>query len=250
VITNKSPDHGAWQTYEILKEISATKIPDFMSFEEGSTFPMAFATSAIAFYGKLDLPRPGDKVQAQQNGLLIWGASSSVGTAGIQLARASGYKVFATASPQHHDFLKSLGAFAVFDYKDPEVTLKIVAAAKSAGTPITVAYDTISENGSSELTADTLLASGGKGGRMVITLPYAGKEGIDVVMTIAGHVSTEHADVGEWLFNEYLTKALENKSIVPAPKIEIVEGGIPAAQKVFDQLKAGVSGKKLVVKVD
>jgi hypothetical protein len=29
-----------------------------------------------------------------------------------------------------------------------------------------------------------------------------------------------------------------------------VERGIEAAQKVFDQLKAGVSGKKLVVKVD
>jgi hypothetical protein len=60
----------------------------------------------------------------------------------------------------------------------------------------------------------------------------------------------DHAEVGSWLFNEYLPKAIEKKTIVPAPKIEVVEGGIGATQKVFDQLKAGVSGTKLVVRVD
>lgn len=44
---------------------------------------MAFATSAIALYDKLNLLRPGGSVQLQGNGLLIWGASSSVGTADI-----------------------------------------------------------------------------------------------------------------------------------------------------------------------
>ena len=253
VLYNQNPDHGAWQTYEVLREIASMKIPDSMSFEEGSTFPMAFATSAIALYGTLDIPRPGGSVEPQGNGLLIWGAASSVGTAAVQLARLSGFKVFATASPAHHEYLKSLGAFEVFDYKDPEVVSKIAAAAKSAGTPVTFGYDTISEGNTSQLTADTILASSGKG-KLVLTLPWPGKEpapeGIEILQTAAISTGTDRVDIGTWLFNEYLPKALENKSIIAAPKVEIVSGGIEAAQKVFDQLKAGVSGKKLVVKVD
>ena len=253
IIYNQNPDHGAWQTYGILRDIATTKIPESMSFEEGSIFPMAFATSAIAFYGKLGLPRPGGPVQQQKDGLLIWGAASTVGTAGIQLARNSGYKVFATASPAHHGYLKTLGAFAVFDYMDPDVISNIVAAAKSSGTLITFAYDAISEGTTSKQTADAVLASGGKGGKLVLTLPWPGSEpqpdGIEVLQTAALSTGTDREDIGEWLFNEYLPKALENKSIVSAPKVEIVDGGIGSAQKVFDQLKAGVSGKKLVVKV-
>lgn len=254
VLYNQKPDHGAWQTYTVLREIATVKIPDSISFEDGATIPMAFATSAIALYGNLELPRPGSSIQQQVRGLLVWGAASSVGTAAINLAKFSGLKIFATASPTHHQYLKSLGAFAVFDYKDLDVISKITAAAESAGTPITLGIDTISEGNTSELSAQTLLASGGKGGKLVLTLPWPGKEpvpeGIETSMTIAGHTGTEREDIGEWLFNEYLPKALEDKAIVPAPKVEIVPGGIGAAQKVFDQLKAGVSGKKLVVKVD
>jgi NADPH:quinone reductase-like Zn-dependent oxidoreductase len=253
-IYSRNPDHGAWQTYTVLREIATTKIPDSMSFEEGTTFPMAFATSAIALYGNLNLPRPEESVQHQARGLLVWGAASSVGTAAVQLARNSGFKVFATASPTHHEYLKALGAFAVVDYKDPDVISKIVAFAKSAGTPINVGYDTISEGTTFRQTADTVLSSGGKGGKLVLTLPWPEKEpapeGIEVLKTSALSTGTDREDIGAWLFNEYLPKALQNKSIIPAPKVEIVASGIGSAQKVFDLLKAGVSGKKLVLKVD
>lgn len=253
-IYNQNPDHGAWQTYEVLRETAALKIPDFISFEEGTTFPMAFATSAIALYDKLNLPRPGGSVQPQGSGFLIWGGASSVGTAGIQLAKNSGFKVFATASPAHHKYLKSLGAFEVFDYKDPDVVMKIATAAKSAGTPITLGYDTISEGTTPKQTADALLASGGKGGRLILTLPWPANEpqpeGIEVQRAIAYSTATNREDIGKWLYNEYLPKALDDRSIVAAPKVEVVEGGIGATQKVWDKLKAGVSGKKLIVKLD
>ena len=75
-------------------------------------------------------------------------------------------------------------------------------------------------------------------------------EGIEITQTQAYRTGTDQAELGKWFFNEYLEKALENGSIVPAPKIEIVPGGIYAAQAVFDKLKAGVSGKKLVVQIE
>lgn len=102
VINSGNADNGAWQTYTILKEIVTMKIPDFMSFEEGAVFPMAFATATIAIYVNLGVPRPDGPIQSQEKGLLVWGASSSVGSAMVQLAKISGFKVYATAGPFHH----------------------------------------------------------------------------------------------------------------------------------------------------
>lgn len=80
-------------------------------------------------------------MQPLGSGLLIWGAASSVGSAGIQLVKNSRFKVFATASPAHHEYLKSLGVFTIFDYKDPDIVAKIAAAAQSA--EVQLPFDTI-----------------------------------------------------------------------------------------------------------
>ncbi|PMD45681.1 GroES-like protein [Hyaloscypha variabilis F] len=240
VIYNNDINHGAWQTYTVLRDIATTQIPDNMSFEEGSVFPMAMATSVIALH-------------SQESGLLIWGASSSVGISALQLARNLGFKVFATASPTHYQTLKSLGAFEVFDYHDSSVVDKIVAAAKSAGAPISLGFDTITEGTTVKQAADVLAASGGKGGKLVLVLEWPEGEKVDsieVSQTGATRTGRDQVELGKWFFNEYLEKSLANGSIVSAPKIEVVAGGIKAAQGVFDKLKAGVSGKKLVVTVD
>jgi NADPH:quinone reductase-like Zn-dependent oxidoreductase len=44
-----------------------------------------------------------------------------VGSCAIQLAIGAGYEVAATASKQHHEFIKSLGAKWVFDYHSDTV---------------------------------------------------------------------------------------------------------------------------------
>ena len=77
----------------------------------------------------------------------------------IQLAALSGYKVVTTASPRNFDFVKSLGASEVFDYKDPDVVAKIKAA---TGDSITKAVDAISLKESQRITAEALAPSGGE----------------------------------------------------------------------------------------
>lgn len=253
VIYNQDINHGAFQSYTILRDIATTKIPDDMSFEEGSVFPMAMATSLIALIVCLGIPKPTRSVIPQKSGLLIWGASSSIGTSALQLARNMGFKVFATASPAHHQSLKSLGALEVFDYHDSSVIDKIVAAAKSAGTPITLGFDAVGEGNSANQAAEVLAASGGKPGKLVLVLPWPEgeqPEGIEISETGAYKAFTEHAELGKWFFNEYLERCLANGSIIPAPKFEVVPGGINAAQSALDKLKAGVNGKKLVISVD
>lgn len=116
-----------------------------------------------------------------------------------------------------------------------------------------IGCDTITEFTTSNLTADTILASGGKG-KLILTLLWPGKllvlDGIKIQQIAALSLGTDREDLGSWLFNDYLQMALEDRSIVGAPKVEIVRGGIGTAQKLMNQLKAGVSGRKLVVKVD
>ena len=252
VIYNQDINHGSFQSYTILRDIATTKIPDGMSFEEGSVFLMAMATSLISFMVNLGIPKPSESITPQESGLLIWGASSSVGTCALQLAKNLGFKVFATASPAHHQTLKSLGAFEVFDYHDSAVVEKIVAAAKSAGTPISLGFDTVTESKSYKQAAYVLGGSGGRGGKLVLVLPpsedYA-PDGIEISQTGAFRAFTEHEDLGKWFFNDYLEKCLADGSIVSAPKVEVVPGGIESAQAALDKLKAGVSGTKLVITV-
>lgn len=65
-------------------------------------------------------------------------------------------------------------------------------------------------------------------------------------MTYALTVATNE-EFGSWLFNDWLETALADKSYVPSPAIEKVEGGLGAVQKALDLHKKGVSGKKLVL---
>lgn len=90
-----------------------------------------------------------------------WRSSTlaAVGQGLVQLAALSGYKVVSTASPRNFDFVKSLGATEVFDYKDPRVVSKIK---KATGDSITKAVDAISEKSSQGLTAEALSPQGGE----------------------------------------------------------------------------------------
>ena len=246
VIFNSDIDQGAFQEYTLLYDHATTKLPEDMSFEEGSILPMSVATAGVGIFLCLDIPRPSDK--KQNGGFLVWGSSSSVGTAVVQIASSLGFTVFAVSSPQHHDYAKKLGAKAAFDYKDPNVVDNIISAIKSENTGLDYVYDTISENGSSIQSAKVLGALGG--GKLTLTLPWpedAEKHANVTVSNTAGYKVVLDKEFGAWLFNDWLENALANKSYVPTPAIKKVEGRIEAVQKAMDMHKAGVSGKKLVL---
>ena len=71
-------------------------------------------------YRTLSLPLPTESTKDNQY-ILIYGGSTATGIFGIQFAKLSGLKVITTASPHNFDYLKSLGAEAVFDYKSETV---------------------------------------------------------------------------------------------------------------------------------
>lgn len=66
----------------------------------------------------------------------------------IQFAKLAGYKVITTCSPHNNDFVKSLGADAVYDYKDPNCGKNIN---KDTNDSLKLVWDTISLPASSKI---------------------------------------------------------------------------------------------------
>jgi len=87
--------------------------PDSMSFEEA-------AAVCDGAFNALSCLRPVHLRKGQK--ILIYGASGSIGTAGVQLARYFGADVTAVCSTKNLELVKSLGADAVIDYTQEDFT--------------------------------------------------------------------------------------------------------------------------------
>ncbi|KAF4987224.1 hypothetical protein FDECE_15535 [Fusarium decemcellulare] len=246
-------DAAALQTYTLVNEAATSHLPRNLTFQQGATLPVGMTTASIALFADLQLPMRERRID-EQGAILIWSGASAVGVAAVQIAHALGWPVYVTASPKHHAWLKELGAADVWDYRDPRVAQHIGQAAKTAGFKIRGAIDARSEDTSFDLVAATLIAADSTSGAKVSTvLPWPADkpspEGAEVFSINCFRFVKDRRDIGRWLFNSWLQKALEDEIIKPAPKPRVIEGGLKEAQSMLDALKAGVSGEKLVLTI-
>jgi NADPH:quinone reductase-like Zn-dependent oxidoreductase len=99
---------GAWAEYVTVREWEVAAKPKSLSFVEAAAVPMGALT---AWQSLVDTA----KLHAGQT-ILIHGGSGGVGSFAIQIAKARGARVIATASTANQDLLKQLGADVAIDY--------------------------------------------------------------------------------------------------------------------------------------
>jgi NADPH:quinone reductase-like Zn-dependent oxidoreductase len=249
--TKGAPDYGAFQTHVLVPAVNAVPLPQRINFNEASLLPMAVTTAWAGWYS-IGLPHDTVYTDADKQGILVWGGASSVGCAVVQVAKSMGFSVYTTASEKHHEYLKGLGASRVFNYKDEHVGESIVKAAKEDGLTIQIAYYAAGQNLKECL--EILKELKGEGTAKVASavplpenLPKA--EGVEVKFVATPVEEKERTEFFRLLFGVWLKEKLEKAEFIPSPGIQVVKGGLEAANKGLDEWKKGVSGVKIVLEL-
>lgn len=143
---------GSYAEYAVIPVASLARKPKSLSFEEAAGVPIAAETAYRALHEAGGI-QPGQTV-------LIHGAAGGVGSAAVQIARAAGARVIGTASANNLEFLKSIGADQVIDYRtqrfedlarnvdlvlntaNAETTARSVAIVRPGGTLVTIVGQT------------------------------------------------------------------------------------------------------------
>lgn len=99
---------GGWAQYAVATEGEAALKAKSLNYIDAASVPLAALT---AWQALIDTA----KLSAGQT-VLIHGGSGGVGSFAIQIAKARGAKVIATASTANQDLLKQLGADVTIDY--------------------------------------------------------------------------------------------------------------------------------------
>ena len=134
----------------IVREEAVAPAPPDLPAAGLATMPTVFVSAAMSFdFAGL---KAGERV-------LIHAGSGGVGLAAIQMARAAGAEVFATASAPKQAYLRSLGIKHVFDSRQTKFGRQILEATEGAG--IHVVLNSLTGEGFIEASL-SCLAQGGR----------------------------------------------------------------------------------------
>ena len=212
---------GGYAQYALVPEREAAPKPRSVTYIQAAAVPIVAMT---AWQALIDTAKLGSGQT-----VLIHGGSGGVGSFAIQIAKARGAKVIATASTANQDFLKQLGADVAIDYTKQKF--------EDVATDVDVVLDSIGR--------DTLARSYGvvKKGGIIVSLVARPKEselekhGIRGTALNVEPNSEELAEIG---------KLIDDKKI----KV-IVSQTLPLsdAMKAQEQVATGHTRGKVVLKV-
>lgn len=100
---------GSYAEYAVAPVSQVCEKPSQLTHEQAAALPIAGLTAWQALFDKADL-KAGQRI-------LIHGAAGGVGSFAVQFAKWKGAYVIGTASGQHVNFVRELGADQVVDYR-------------------------------------------------------------------------------------------------------------------------------------
>ena len=118
---------GTFGAEAVTRAALVVAAPPGVSTTALATVPSVFVSAALAFEAA-DL-KAGERV-------LIHAGAGGLGLAAIELARAAGAEVIATASAPKRDFLRSIGVAHVFDSRTTEFGERVLEATRGAGVDV------------------------------------------------------------------------------------------------------------------
>ena len=125
---------GGYATVARAPAATVVRMPDAMSFEHGAAFGVVYQTSYFALVYRAAL-EPGET-------LLVHAAAGGVGLAAVQIGKALGARVLATAgAPEKLAIARQHGAELAFDYSTPEWVERVKEATGGRGAD--VIYDPV-----------------------------------------------------------------------------------------------------------
>ena len=126
--------HGGFAEHALVDATSAMLIPDWLSDVEGAALHYPFHLSWFSLVERARL-QPGES-------LLVHAGAGGVGSAAVQLGKALGATIIATAGgPEKAAFCRELGADVAIDYREEGFAEAVVDATFGAG--VDVALDTV-----------------------------------------------------------------------------------------------------------
>ncbi|HUD01918.1 MAG TPA: NADP-dependent oxidoreductase [Rhabdochlamydiaceae bacterium] len=217
---------GSWAEYLIFPAEHIAVMPKNLSMAQAAAVPLAGLTAWQALFEKANL-KSGEQI-------LIHGGGGGVGGFAIQWAKCCGAKVLTTASSSKFEYVKSLHADEIIDYRKTNFVDQI---RKSHPSGIDVVFDTI--GGSVYKQSFEVLKPGG---RIVSTLEQPDAD-----------LATRFKVRAEFLFvqpnGKQLREIAELFELGKAKPPKIQEFSLDQASQALNEINKGHTTGKIVLKV-
>jgi NADPH:quinone reductase-like Zn-dependent oxidoreductase len=135
-----------------------------LKYENAVVLPLALSTAGLGLFSKsglaLPYPQPGTAANCGK-AIIFYGASTAVGSSGIQLAVAAGVTVIATAGKHNLDYVKGLGATECFDHSSDTLEQDLLDAVGKSGKTFAGVYDAVAKEPTFKLLSSVTAKLGG-----------------------------------------------------------------------------------------
>jgi len=227
---------GTYAELTLAEESRVHPLPPKISFAQGAALGVPYGTAFRALFQRT-YAKPGETI-------LVHGASGGVGTACVQLGRASGLTIIGTAgTDKGRALVKQEGAQHVVDHRDQDHTDQVMAITEGRGVDVIV-----------EMLANVNLAKDltmlAQGGRVVVvgnrgTIEINPRDAMIREASIVGLILWAATDAELASSHAGIVAGLENGTLRPIVGHELPLAEAPQAHKLV--LEPGSYGKIVLI---